>query len=358
MDDAKVLPTSEISVRFQITEISKMQSVLSREVIVQDVPWYVEASKKPYDGKQSLGIYLFSAKKDKLLDWTHAAYATFKLIPFDSNKDAITHTMDPMVFTNNGTGYGGFALISWTELFNPQNSFVKDDTITLKIKIKTEDPSVERRSKLQIEYIDRSFTCGYLASYRLEISNISSLMAVQSPEFILHSLPWSIITLKTASDFLTVRLNCKEILEKVFCKIKMSVKLVSSKNGVEPVERMIQDRIRCNQFFNVSLLSWDKLLKPENGYVNDDSIELDVEIKIDKPEGDIPENVKVESKPLRMECAICLESIENREVSAPRCGHLFCTACITKVINENGKICPTCKSSATLKTLCRIYLPK
>ncbi|EMD34740.1 hypothetical protein CERSUDRAFT_97322 [Gelatoporia subvermispora B] len=52
-------------------------------------------------------------------------------------------------------------------------------------------------------------------------------------------------------------------------------------------------------------------------------------------------------------CPLCLEP--PIESSATRCGHLFCTSCITQSL-ESKKLCPVCRTSAVPKQLRKIYL--
>lgn len=44
------------------------------------------------------------------------------------------------------------------------------------------------------------------------------------------------------------------------------------------------------------------------------------------------------------ECSICLDDCSHDRVSVTRCGHIFCTDCITSTIAAAGMGCPTCRS--------------
>ncbi|OCH87136.1 hypothetical protein OBBRIDRAFT_736707 [Obba rivulosa] len=52
-------------------------------------------------------------------------------------------------------------------------------------------------------------------------------------------------------------------------------------------------------------------------------------------------------------CPLCLEPPS--ESSATRCGHLFCTSCITQAL-ETKRLCPVCRKAAVPKQLRKIYL--
>lgn len=93
--------------------------------------------------------------------------------------------------------------------------------------------------------------------------------------------------------------------------------------------------------------------------VQNGSIVINVELKMDKLEG-IAANVngnvgEGEEKLPNIECAICYESFQNKEISSVKCGHIFCTVCITRSI-ETRKNCPKCNAPATVEDLRRTYV--
>lgn len=69
------------------------------------------------------------------------------------------------------------------------------------------------------------------------------------------------------------------------CKMKMSVKLMSSFETVNSVENFVGKQVdNCNTIDIENLISWDEMVTPGKGFVNNDSIILEVEIKAEKPE--------------------------------------------------------------------------
>lgn len=101
----------------------------------------------------------------------------------------------------------------------------------------------------------------------------------------------------------------------------------------------------------------EELLKPPNGYVNNNSITLEVEIGATKPDGVSQNDIDGSAaKPLQLECAVCLENIISKDLSSTPCGHLFCTTCITKAVEDHGA-CPMCSAAVDLNVLRRLYLP-
>ncbi|KAH9943530.1 putative zinc-finger-containing protein [Amylocystis lapponica] len=62
---------------------------------------------------------------------------------------------------------------------------------------------------------------------------------------------------------------------------------------------------------------------------------------------------KAPSSGLLLNCPLCLEPAQ--DISSTRCGHLFCTSCITHSL-ANKKLCPVCRKSAVPRQLRKIYL--
>lgn len=349
-----VEPISEMTFRFKVSDISKLTRVFSPEVIVQGVPWHFQVVKECVDAKHSIAIYLYSAKEEAPPGWTHAASAVIKLLSFDRDQDPLEYPIEPCVFNANGTGYGEPSLISWDELFDDRKKYVENDSIELDLKIKAEDPNVNNRSKLKLEIIDKSCECDSHAKFRLAVTNIKQLMSVRSPEFMLRNLSWNLSILKNATN-VAIRLEFEPNSKDIKCNIKMSVKLMSSK-GPSVRKIRVEDH-RCCEFLTLKdLISWEELLNPENGFVKDDCIELKVKVKLDELRGALPNELKDEKKPKKLECAICLEQIDGQEVSSALCGHLFCTQCIVEAV-KNRQFCPSCQAPVALDGIRRTYLP-
>lgn len=107
-------------------------------------------------------------------------------------------------------------------------------------------------------------------------------------------------------------------------------------------------------------------MNPENGYVNNNSIWLEIILFSEKSVGldanDMPmaKRAKLDStnetKSLQIECAVCSYCVDNQNLACTPCGHLFCFECITKAINDHT-VCPTCAEPVQLNNLRRLYLP-
>lgn len=238
--------------------------------------------------------------------------------------NAVKLNLSPYVFNNKGiNSFGNASFIGWNELFDIEKCYVKDDAIRLNITIEVVDPDDPNKSILTFERIYQSCAEICRSIFQIKISNINNLMAVRSPKFINDVLPWDLTVLNdTSLKNLDVRLVKNNESSK---KMNVSIKLVSANEQINYNKKFegIVFQPSENRTYK-TLLSWDELIKPENGFVNDNSITIQVEVTSDNMARDA-QSLKSEIKPevAEMECTICLESMKNRSTSSVPCGHLF-----------------------------------
>lgn len=352
---AKVTGPS-ITIQFSVSEVSKLTSVRSPQVLLHGIPWEVGLKKYKNGAHESLAVFLFCTNEDNTSNWTAAACATIKLLPFSDDQRVIEHHIIPNVYHRLASSFGIYSLIPWNDLINEDKKYVKDDTIRLEAKIEAEDPTSLSRSIPKFQCIDKSCECGCHATFELTVMNVSNLMAVRSPEFTVRGMPWNIIVFKKFST-LDVCLDLVKNFGKVSCQVTMSVKLKSSKEDVDPIEKSNAKNVQWSgSMYIYSLVLWEEMLKPQNGFVNENSITLKIEIKSDKPVGNVPAaNPKGATQSNPFECSICLEGLGTKEMSTTPCGHSFCTACIKQAI-QNRRACPLCNKMVQLDDLRPLFL--
>ena len=258
------------------------------------------------------------------------------------------------------------SVFSW-DLFDNTNHYMQNDTIKLDIKIGMADPDEQDKSELVLEETGKSCAEGCSTTYRLTVSKIENLMAVRSAPFTLRKEPWHFLVLKNPqSGQLGIRLDCKSASKTFPCDVKMSIKLVSMKSDGNSIEQeKIQQRMtRLDKMVIYNFVSWDELRNPNNGFVNNNSIVIEVEIKSQMSGGMMSSATKrkatrpsaIEAKRFELACKICSKRFENQSVSTTNCGHLFCTGCITNEIAAH-KECPTCKTGLCRSQVRRAHLP-
>lgn len=344
---AKALMQPQMAiVRMDVSPVSELTAIWSPKVYINSIPWEVEVKKE--DDENSLAIFLHCAKKVNSSDWAISACATVSLLPFSRKKSPLVHHIKPNVFDSSGSSYGTSELIKWNELLKNENKYVKKDTIQLKIEITADNPNDSERSILNFKTTDKCCDDSSHAIFRLTVRNVKNLVAVRTPQFNLRGLPWHMTLYKCQTSNLGIKLS-NESCEEASCKIGMTVKLLSSKYDMDPIEKI--DHVDSSSSLKITqIISWDEMLKSRNGFNKKDVITLEVKLKADKPECDGLSNTKRR----RLECAICFEALDNQDLSITPCGHLFCTTCITNALKKR-KVCPTCQ--ATVKNLQRAHLP-
>lgn len=364
---ASVAPRiSQMNFRFEIPNI-RLQTTLdgdgvwSPEVKVHDISWKVKVCKGTDDGDDTLAVYLFCVEDPDLPKWSYIAHGELRLLSFSSDQEAIEFAIFPYIFDNMYPSFGTDSMIKLRDLYDASNNYVKDDTIRLEIELEVANPNDVHKSELTLESIDKCCEAGGLGTFRLTVNNIEKMLVVRSPNIVLRSTRWFFTVFKHSNQ-LSVRVQSIHSTEKFSCNIQMTAKLLRRSN--DGIEKILNEKIDDQNCLTVEeLVSWDELLKPENGFVNSGSIVIEIELKLNKPH-DVALNVRkrratnaLNQAPQRkLECAICFEGLGmQQEVSVTYCGHMFCSPCIQEKVTHTKK-CP-CGSRATLGQLRRVYLP-
>lgn len=274
---AQLIVSSTI-IPFSVSGISKLTTGFSPEVSLHGIPFKIKVAKC----QQSLGVYLHCSNTDTHSNWTTAACATIKLLPISADQPIIERYLAPHVFRRFSCICGINTFIQWNDLVN---KYVKGDTIQLEAKIEAEDPNGMNRSALDFNICNFSNE----ATLQLTVRNVANLMAVQSPVFIVCGMPWYIAVRKDGTH-LGVVLISDSRSKQASCRVKMCVKLVSSKGSANSIEKTVRKTIKWPTVLNLSkMASWAQMLKPENGFVDGNSITLKVEIKSDEGGANIPD---------------------------------------------------------------------
>lgn len=341
--------TSNISL-VKISQITKLDSVQLPEVSIHGIPWIVKVYKlEKEDGEHSLAASLYCKKRDQSY-WTHAAVSSFELLSFDDNQNPVKCHPIPNVFDSE-VGFRT-TIISWNELFNGSKKYVKDGSIKMNVGITIEDPNQQNKSKLKLQRLKNQY--GYEANIQLTVVNVANLLAVRSIQFKLRGMWCDLTVFKDHKSHIGIFLRCKS--ESIPCKAMMTAKLVSSnKDGIQ-IEKTITSKMKQSETLKLQdIVSWTEMCKPENGFVNNNSIVFEVGIKTANPQDNF-QNAATGGAMPKLECSICLSNVINEEISCTPCGHTFCTDCIAKVVEDYG-VCPLCKEVVRSNALRRIFLP-
>lgn len=347
------MTASSCSMQFSISEVNKLTSVCSPEILLFGIPWQIEISKRENGTKKSLGVYLKCANKDKSPNWTATACATIKLLPFRDNQRPVECYIPPYVYHRFVHNSGKDALIEWDDLLTKDKLCV--DTIRFEVNIVAENPNDLHRSISNFKDLDFGHQGIKL---QLIVQNITNLWAVRSPEISLFGVSWRILVYKHVQH-LGIILEPNERSKNESTKVTIAVNVVSSKDGLDSIEKSCTKMVQWPEALKIrNIVCWDEMMKPKNEFVNGNSITLKIELKSDKEVGGDATNVNrnnVTAKRRRIECSICLEDLDSQDMSTTPCGHSYCTVCITAAIRGN-RVCPLCNAAVQLNDLRPLFL--
>lgn len=361
----------DVSFRLTIHKIRKLTSICLNIVIVQDLPWKIELyrreAKDTANSSDTLSVYLHCLNSDKA-NWPCAAMATLRLQSFKSNRSPVINAIQPWVFCADESVWTCKGFIRWTDLFDARNGYVQNDQIIIDVKI----------SARKIQHIsDRSLRLNSITGNPVHLSfritNVNDLMAAATSAFVFSGLQWKIVVRrkkyadggKWSEWYIGIDLFCATNDAALKWKRNIFAKctLKSSRNAhIESFDEVKKYSNSCrNRGFSKFLL-WSALIAPQNGFVQNDSVTFEVEIRDHSDDGDSNNNNgnsghQMSSIPrIEMSCSICLEDMIGRELLSSTCGHIYCKACILDSIALRSR-CPNCQKQLEKKDLHPIYLP-
>lgn len=355
--------TSEAKLQVIVPNISKLAEFWSKSVIIHGLNWNLQVSKvtKTSTDDDHIGVFLHCANEKRSSNWNCAAWAMVKLVSFNG-ENSVVKPINPDVY-DSMSGWGISNFISCAELFDNNNDYVKNDSINLEVTIKANGPVIGDGNSL-FECLDRCCASASSGRYRWTVRNVGELLAACSPQFFLRGLPWEISVFRVGTstgyvhDLFGISLRCKNARPNWTWKVTISLSFLSpTENGLKSsFKQNISECTFSSDNPNASfVLLWRNLIQPERGIINDDSVVIECEIRLQNPINNTL-NPRKRRFQVEMECAICLENIVYQRVSSTRCGHLFCSECIEKAIAVQNQ-CPMCKTEVNLNNLRRIHLP-
>lgn len=339
--------------QFKISDVSKLTRCWTPKFYIHDVPWKVEVENVENQTRKSLAYYLHQVKENPSAHWSCSAMSLAKLLPVNDDQPALEHFTEPFIFDCSAANFGKTNLIQWERLLNVENGYVKDDTIELEFKIDVEDPNKVNKSKMTVEYIEGNCERGFQTTLRLTVTNIANVHGVRSRQFNL-----CLTVFKDQKSKLGAYLFRSGGSNDVPCKMTATAKLLSSTKGELSIAKTQSIKLKMWGVLVINnLVLWQELMNPENGFVKQNYIIMEVKVQIDNPKRDAPNDAMVASaKRQKLECAVCFEDFHGQNISTTPCGHLFCSECIKNAI-KHRQICPTCKTPVRSIAIRRVYLP-
>ena len=124
---------SDDTFRFSVADISKLtKSVASHTTYVYGYPWRIAIKPKQDGDTKNLGFFLHCHSHISHLTWSCQASVELRVV--SHKKNDFTKTFSHLFCAKNS--FKGFSkFMSWDDLVDPENGFVKDDTVTFEAKV-------------------------------------------------------------------------------------------------------------------------------------------------------------------------------------------------------------------------------
>lgn len=351
--------TSEAKTTLSINKISELKNVNSSIITVQNLPWQLMVFRSLKEN--TLGIRL-SCLNAETSDWSCAASASFELRSHKSNKFALKDSILPWIFCANEKSTSR-TIIKWNELINSDAGYVKNDLISIDVKIIAKDLKQSNKTFLKtITNTNAAFKA------HLTVHEANSLIAASSIEFSFSYLRWKIVVHGLGCRPMDgTKFGCmlwcvsKNAPLKWTRQISATVSFLGGND--EPIRESSEKKMDFTEKFTRKYFSdfilWSDVINPQNQILRNGSIVLEIELKKIGNNAQPSNSRRVTSSSTELPCTICFDSMAGqtaRSIVNTDCGHMFCRPCITTWIVERPN-CPMCDHILTIAQLHPIYLP-
>lgn len=258
-----------------------------------------------------------------------------------------------------------FKAITWSDLIDPKNDYIDDDTCRIRLKIEaSEMVEITKNNNFKLEPIQNCCDHSNFGKFRLTINRfnkIDKLFGVVSPDIVLCGVPWQIRLMRNETN------NLSLIFRNAFtydapqwsCRVTLYCELLSFDPNIKPVEVKFKnfELDTTKPILEMVFIFWGDLILQQNRFIENGSFVIDMSIKIKETTG-FPKIVSKRTAPTACnptDCSICLESYIGQSPSTTLCGHIFCTPCITEALGRR-KVCPQCNKTANLNQLRVVHL--
>lgn len=325
----------------------------SPDICVSKIPWKIQLLKRSISESNDasyLDVYLVGSTPsniDATTKWSCDVRAIFKLLSKAPGKGIVKHFTKKQ-FSHKCLSHGISEFVPWDELLEAKNQYIYENEVTFEIKILANPLNCAK--SMQMEQISTKL--------RVIVENISKLGNAYSPEVMVRGIRWKIQTKKEEEFFAVYLWAVEEDMDMNWCwEVEYSFKLLSFNSKIEPIDcKSTSDVFRWGtpSWGYGKLIKWSELVDPKRRFVRNDTAIVEVKFTVKSPKP-LWECDKVVTKTnSALECSICFENFCGREIVATKCGHLFCSPCITRSIEDREK-CPMCNAAAVNTDLRPIF---
>lgn len=353
------LEIEQSNFRFTIRNARRLTTTTSSQVYVNGLPWQVKLKKND----DNIKIQLCCNNPDKTSNWSCAARAIFKLLSFSSRSELFEKRQDVVAVFNSELKCiaRNTELIKWDDLLDSRKQYICNNTMMVDVTIQAEKPRDISQSRLiVVEPIS-----GH-ATFHFKLLNIKGIIAMDSPEFTYRNMKCRLTVskrypltndelIKHKDGYLGIWLVAYDDIESSY-DVQVIFRLLPHKMDGKIFEK-IAENVSPDQFNYISrMIALRDLYENPNEYVHNDSIKLEVDIRIEnKNASSYQERVKKKSS-IVMECILCYDNMIDKPISSTPCGHLFCKSCIKESMVLRSS-CPICNKIVNREQLHDVFLP-
>lgn len=136
---------SEATFRYTINNFSSLKGrALSPACYIRNLPWQIlvmqkDAPSRENQHSKSLGFFVQCNNGSKSTSWSCFASAELRLISHKPGAEPLLRKCQNLNYSKE-KDWGFSYFISWEDLLDPKQGYLKDDAITLEVHIKAEEP--------------------------------------------------------------------------------------------------------------------------------------------------------------------------------------------------------------------------
>lgn len=324
----------EINFVFHVNNVNELKSFRSKVFFVNGNPFSVEAKRIVTSPTLSfLGILLHSEIENVAFDWAIVSSYSAEIISNDFRQPSKIEHFEPISFHEDCSKSDNCRLVTWNDLMDPEKSFVKDDSLKMRIKIKsTPLQDTTNDGRCEMEAIENCCDSCSFGKFRLTINTFDE-HGVCSPKIVVNNMSWRAQVHITDDEKSPRNLRIKlfnstcSIKTVVNCQTKVTCKLLSFDAETKRKESELEHKFTFMERSLVwDIASWEELIEKEKQFIRNDAFILELEIRVLETNNLSRKRkaIDVIDEAMNIGCPICFGSLMKREISSSACGHIFC----------------------------------
>lgn len=339
----------EVKLWVTLENIIIFEMLQTKEFFVRGNPWYISFKKNKKNNADHLSISLCSNAKHESHDSFVIGSFKLKMVPSGPGLEVLKRMHSAQVFTAHHTR--STLDIPWKDLIN----FGCIENGECKIQIKMQATPLQNAATTDWVTFETVGTC-LRKTYRITVKKSNEFIGVSTPEFIFNEILFRVSVIPFGG-YLFIKIHDVKGSK---CTLSLTSRLISFDPKVLPLVEESKNYelsgMIDNHFFK--LVSCEQLNDTAKSFIRNNSFvfEIDMNVEDNKEEEPKAKKHKSSDQDKKWTCPICFEDLEKLPLSSLLCGHINCTACLTRTVQQH-KRCPKCNAPAALCDLRKAYLP-